>query len=160
MGDHRLYPAFELHHHWKVLAMNVDALQITIKNFKCPSMNDVVRVHFIAYSKKMKMVKALVMGECLSQVPAKVRKEWQKARGIQVAITGRYKGSNRRDTDNLYIKPVLDGLVAAGILSDDNCDVVSKVVLVCERNSESDSLSLLLYKEHKEDDHVSPVPQS
>lgn len=121
-------------------------MKITIKNLKCPSWNDLQRRHWSFQMKMMNGIKGLVVAEARSQVPAKERTAayWKGALPTEVHIIAHFQGSNRRDCDNLYVKPILDGLVFAKVIPDDNCDVVSSVKLTAIRNQEADSITIFL----------------
>lgn len=119
-------------------------IEIIINNFKAPSMNELMHKHWTLHSRWMREMKALVAGETMAQVKAKDRKGNHFAGGVAVFIEAEYKGSNRRDTDNLYVKPILDGLVQAGLLKDDNCEIVKFVGISVRRNSESDRVRIVV----------------
>ena len=48
---------------------------------------------------------------------------------VRITIEAHFKGGNRRDPDNLYVKPIIDGMVAAKVIPDDNGEVVESVTL-------------------------------
>lgn len=121
-------------------------MKIIIKNLKCPSWNDLQRRHWTFQSKMMNGIKGLVAAEAKSQVPAKERTTayWKNALPTDVHIIASFQGSNRRDCDNLYVKPILDALVLAKVIPDDNCEVIQSVKLTALRNQDSDSVSIFL----------------
>lgn len=127
-------------------------MKIIINNFKAPSMNELMHKHWTLHSKWMKQVKALVVAECMSQIRANMRTgKWFGSKPLVVWICAEYKGSNRRDTDNLYIKPILDGLVAANLIKDDNCDIVKQVEIQVLRNCECDRVSIIIQEFYQRD---------
>lgn len=135
-------------------------LTINIERFKCPSMNELMHKHWLVHMRKMRTVKELVMRETQKQIPAKKRSGKYFTYPVMVSIDAEYQGSNRRDTDNLYIKPILDGLVAAKVLPDDNCEVVPMVAVRVRRRRESDRVSIRI-SEHVTisfDAYDTPVP--
>lgn len=59
---------------------------------------------------------------------------------VRIVVEARFKNSNRRDPDNLYVKPIIDGMVAAKVIPDDNGEIVASVTLVAKRKQESDMI--------------------
>lgn len=121
-------------------------MRIFIDNLKCPSWNDLQRRHWSFQTKMMNGIKGLVVAEARSQVPARERTAawWKGALPTDIHIIASFKGSNRRDCDNLYVKPIIDGLVFAKVIPDDNCDVIRSVKLTALRNQDEDSVSIFL----------------
>lgn len=58
---------------------------------------------------------------------AEGRKLPRGVRGVEIHIT--CQGPRRRDPDNLFVKPLIDAMRAAGILPDDDSDHVTAVRL-------------------------------
>jgi len=48
---------------------------------------------------------------------------------IRITFTAYFTGKRKHDPDNLYVKPMLDALVEAGIIDDDNSEIVQSVTL-------------------------------
>ena len=119
-------------------------MKIVINNFKAPSLNELMHKHWTLHSKWSQQIKALVIAECKSQIKAAMRTGKYYAGPVTIWICAEYAGSNRRDTDNVYIKPIIDGIVAAKLISDDNCDVVKQVEIQVQRNMESDRVTIII----------------
>ena len=114
-------------------------MKIVIENYKCPSWNDMQRAHWTDRSGEMAVLKNMVYAlanNCrrkeVVNIPATVR------------IEAHFKGGQRRDPDNLYIKPILDGLVAAKIFEDDNGKIIDWVALKAEVKMPSDKIIINL----------------
>lgn len=54
------------------------------------------------------------------------RRTFTKAR---ITFTAHFVGKRKHDPDNLYVKPMMDALVDAGIIADDNSEVIESVTL-------------------------------
>ena len=122
-------------------------MEIIIDNLKCPSWNDLQRRHWSFQTKMMAAVKGLVVAETRSQIPAKLRSgksKWEDL-PLSICIIAQFTGSNRRDCDNLYVKPIIDALVFAKVIPDDNSDVVRSVTLMAETKCEKDRVIIQLH---------------
>lgn len=111
-------------------------MRLVIKNLYCPSWNDIQALHGIKRSKVMSEIKNIVYAETLA-VP---REKRSVIPPVRIIIEARFKGGNRRDPDNLYVKPIIDGMVAAKVIPDDNGEVVESVTLIAKRRQEKDSI--------------------
>lgn len=54
------------------------------------------------------------------------RKNFSK---VRITFTAYFVGKRKHDPDNLYVKPMMDALVDAGIIADDNSEIVESVTL-------------------------------
>lgn len=115
-------------------------MEISIDNFKCPSLNELMHKHWLKHSQMMKGVKGLVVAEIQRQIPAAHRnlKYFEGSLPLKVTVTAFFKASNQRDCDNLYVKPILDALVFCKLIPDDNCDVIGAVELRAYRKQKHD----------------------
>lgn len=109
-------------------------MRLDIKNLYCPSWNDIQALHGIKRSKVMSDIKNIVYAETLA-IP---REKRIVVSPVRIIIEAHFKGANRRDPDNLYVKPIIDGMVAAKVISDDNGEVVESVTLIAKRRQERD----------------------
>lgn len=79
-------------------------------------------------------IKGIVAAEFMS-IPLENRKMIPP---VRITIEAHFKGGNRRDPDNLYVKPIIDGIVAAKVIPDDNGEVVESVTLIAKRKHGKD----------------------
>ncbi len=63
---------------------------------------------------------------------------------FEITIEAHFKEKNRRDPDNLYVKPLLDALVKIGVLTDDSGDVVESLTLKTKRKQEKDQVIITI----------------
>ena len=66
---------------------------------------------------------------------------------VEITLIYTPKTARKRDTDNLFatLKPAVDGLVDAGILADDNTEIVKKLsVLIKNPSKNQPQLAILL----------------
>ncbi|NTW30644.1 MAG: hypothetical protein HGA33_05165 [Candidatus Moranbacteria bacterium] len=96
-------------------------MKLEIKNLYCPSWNDIK--DWRKRSALMKEIKELVCAEFLQAGS----RRWNMKTPVTITIDARFKGSQRRDPDNLYVKPIIDGMVAAKVIPDDNGRIVKWV---------------------------------
>lgn len=59
---------------------------------------------------------------------------------VKVTITAHFKGAAKHDPDNLFVKPILDAVTEAGILPDDNCEIIRQLTLVAENRAKEDKI--------------------
>ncbi|NTW29809.1 MAG: hypothetical protein HGA33_00850 [Candidatus Moranbacteria bacterium] len=109
-------------------------MKLEIKNLYCPSWNDIT--NWRKRSALMKEIKELVCAEFLQAGS----RRWNLKTPVTITIDARFKGSQRRDPDNLYVKPIIDGMVAAKVIPDDNGEMVESVVLKAKRMAGVDSI--------------------
>jgi Holliday junction resolvase RusA-like endonuclease len=117
-------------------------MRLDIKNLYCPSWNDIQALHGIKRSRVMSDIKNVVYAETLA-IP---REKRIVVPPIRIIIEAHFKGANRRDPDNLYVKPIIDGMVAAKVIPDDNGEVVESVTLIAKRRQERDSIIIDVIK--------------
>lgn len=111
-------------------------MRLEIKNLYCPSWNDIQGTNWRERSAEMKNIKGIVAAEFMS-IPLENRKMTPP---VRITIEAHFKGSQRRDPDNLYVKPIIDGMVAAKVIPDDNGEVVESVTLIAKRKQGRDSV--------------------
>lgn len=112
-------------------------MKITIEKYKCPSWNDMQTAHWSARSAEKETLQTLVYAYAVNKgekvtVPATVK------------IEAHFKADKRRDPDNLYVKPILDGLVKARIFEDDNGKMIDWVSLKAEVKMPSDQIIIYI----------------
>lgn len=63
---------------------------------------------------------------------------------VRITATYRYRKGNRRDWDNLMaqLKPLLDGIVAAGVMTDDSTAVIIELQHAYECPAKRDEVEL------------------
>jgi Holliday junction resolvase RusA-like endonuclease len=112
-------------------------MKIVIENCKCPSWNDMQSAHWTLRSAEKKTIQEMIyvyarnMGEKIT-IPAIVK------------IEAHFKENKRRDPDNLFVKPILDGLVQARIFEDDNGKIIDWVSLKAEVKMPSDKIIIFI----------------
>lgn len=85
----------------------------------------------------IKQLKTLVNYYLLAKYRSKKFKIDGKA---NIFIEAHFVNSNRRDPDNLFVKPIIDAIVKFGVLPDDNGDVVESLTLISKTRMESDQI--------------------
>ncbi len=122
-------------------------MKIEIENCKCPSWNEFNRaVHWAARASERDTLKMLFLG-CLYEQHSRAhlkRMSLELKKPVAVRIEAHFKNPNRRDPDNLFVKPILDGIVKAGIFTDDNGDVIESLTLVAKRKSPKDKVIVFI----------------
>lgn len=113
---------------------------IEIKNLKCPTWNSFLYRHWRIGHKAKQEVEELVYWEAQEQAKGK---SFQKAR---VTIRAFFKGKGRHDPDNLFVKPIMDGLVKAGVFPDDNGDIVESLTLEAKNRCDDDFIRISIEK--------------
>lgn len=96
-------------------------MKIEIKKFHCSSVNEIYTMHWTARRHRKKEAQELVYYEAL-----KNKKHFDR---VRVTFTAYFSDKKKRDPDNLYVKPMMDALVDAGIIDDDNNEIVESVTL-------------------------------
>ena len=114
-------------------------MKIVLENYKCLSWNDMQNAHWAIRSEEKKTLQNMVFALAHNAG----RKEKIKV-PASVMIEAHFKDDGRHDSDNLYVKPILDGLVRAKIFKDDNCEIVDWVCLKAKKNMSSDQIIILI----------------
>lgn len=96
-------------------------MKLTIQKLKCSSVNEIYNLHHYRRSERKRMVQQLAYYEALKQ-----KRHFEKVRLI---FTAHFIGKRKHDPDNLYVKPMIDALVEANIIADDNSEIVESVTL-------------------------------
>jgi len=108
-------------------------MKIEIENYKCPSWNDMQITHWaVRLTEKRSLQKLVYVYAYNLKKKAKVP--------ATVTVEAHFKDGKRRDPDNLYVKPILDGLVQSGMLMDDNGDVIESITLIAKVKMSSDRI--------------------
>ena len=98
--------------------------KLIINNFKAPSLNKSYSgEHWTVRRKRSKEIHLLVWGLCKEQKLDQVKKY-----PVDINITAYYKAKTKRDSGNVSSKELIDGLVFAEIIKDDNTRFVRKVI--------------------------------
>jgi len=122
-------------------------MKIEIQNYKCPSWNEFNRaIHWAMRAAERESMK-LLFWNCLNQQYKKAhlkRLSLEMKKPVAVRIEAHFKNGNRRDPDNLFVKPILDGIVKAGIFTDDNGDVIESLTLLAKRKMPSDKIIIYI----------------
>jgi len=97
-------------------------MKLIINNFKCLSTNkNYAGQHWSKRHKKAKEIQELVWGLCKEQSLKPV-----KNYPVDIVVTAYYKSKVLRDSGNVDTK-LIDGLVLAGVIEDDNVNFVRMV---------------------------------
>lgn len=109
-------------------------MKLTIKKLKCSSVNTVYAMHHRARHEHKKDIQKLAYYEALQH-----RKHFDTAR---ITFTAHFKGKRKHDPDNLYVKPMMDALVHARVIDDDNNEVVQSVTLKVVTGAKEDFVEI------------------
>lgn len=113
-------------------------MKIVIENYKCLSWNDMQRVHWALRAEEKKVLQRMVYAQAYN-----LRKSKVSVPAI-VKIEAHFEGKKIHDPDNLFVKPVLDGLVKAGIFEDDNGKIIDWVCLKTEIEMPKNKIIILI----------------
>ncbi len=121
-------------------------MKIIIERYKCPSWNEMQIAHWKKRGIDRDELKLLVIGCIFSQYTraAFKRRVLEMKKPADIRIEAFFKNSNRRDPDNLYVKPILDGIVKAGILPDDNGEFINSVTLMAKIKAGEDKIIIYI----------------
>jgi Holliday junction resolvase RusA-like endonuclease len=101
---------------------------LTLKDFCPPSLNQIFGKHWRIQKKMKDEIVALICYEAKSQGLKPVKRCI-----MHYDIT--HKKNLRRDYDNVCIKQINDGLRYAGILPDDNSEVVTAISMIFHKGT-------------------------
>lgn len=90
-----------------------------------PNLNQVIlatKRHWGLYSAMKRKWKLLIMQEVVTQNLKPMPEP------IRVIVSYTYPDNRRRDPDNYLMKFIFDGLVEAGIISDDNYTIIKSII--------------------------------
>lgn len=122
-------------------------MKIEINQYKCPSWNEFNRaIHWAVRAQERDDMKLIFM-DCLYRQHGRdnLRKLAENlVKPVKVRIEAHFKNYARRDPDNLFVKPILDGIVKAGIFRDDNGDVIKSLTLEAKRKMPSDKIIIYI----------------
>lgn len=96
-------------------------MKLTLKKLKCCSVNEMYRLFHHTRNKVKNEIQQVTYYEALQH-----RRHFETA---HITFTAYFTGKRKHDPDNLYVKPMMDALVQAGILKDDNNEIVKSVTL-------------------------------
>lgn len=123
-------------------------MKILIERYKCPSWNEFNRsqMHWTERGVRRDELAELVHGCIFSQYSraAFKRRVLEMKKPADVRIEAFFKSAQRRDPDNLYVKPILDGIVKAGILPDDNGEFINSVTLMARVKAGEDKIIIYI----------------
>lgn len=68
----------------------------------------------------------------------------QMKKPVDMKIVAYFKNTNRRDPDNLFVKPILDGIVQAGLIPDDSGQYIDSLTLSTKVKSKSDKIIIYI----------------
>lgn len=108
-------------------------MKLVIQNLKCSSVNEIYNLHHFARSERKRKVQQLVYYEALKTKRHRLEK-------CRLIFTAYFKGKRKHDPDNLYVKPMIDALILAGIIEDDNSNIVQSVTLQCVTEAEEEKV--------------------
>lgn len=117
-------------------------MKIIIERYKCPSWNDMQTAFWAKRGCARDELKNLVFCTIFATYN---RSEFKRrALGMKkpagITVEAHFKSSRRRDPDNLYVKPILDGIVKAGLLPDDSGEFIGSVTLIAKVKMPSDKI--------------------
>jgi Holliday junction resolvase RusA-like endonuclease len=121
-------------------------MKLTIENYKCLSWNEFNRnMHWSIRTAVREELKSLVYAEMCKHRGVKIDKT------VDVDITAYFKDWRRRDLDNLFIKPILDGIVDSGLIRDDNGDVIDSLTLRAKVRQPQNKIIIKINENEKKD---------
>jgi Holliday junction resolvase RusA-like endonuclease len=122
------------------LKVMVEAHQITIQGSKCPSLNDVLNKHWRTAGEIKKTMEELIYWSLME-----ITCNWEKIKTpINIRIEAHYAGNNRHDSDNIFDKPIIDAIVKANIIPDDDCDFVFDVTSRAYKRQKANKIFIFL----------------
>lgn len=102
-------------------------MTITIINYKCKSLNDYFGKHWTIKGAITSDEQNLAFAQAKNHIQASKELDGIKFKTVEkckIIFTAYYKDKRRHDPDNLLCKNFIDGIVKAGIIKDDNSEVV------------------------------------
>lgn len=123
-------------------ATTPESLQIKIDDFKCSTWNSFLYKHWKKGWKAKTDIEEQIYWETLEQLHG-TKVHFQK---VKITIRAEFKGKAKHDPDNLFVKPMLDGLVKAGIFPDDNGEVIRSLTLESRHGHKKDSVCIIIEK--------------
>ena len=125
-----------------VQATTPESLEIKIERFKCFTWNSFLYKHWRKGWDAKKELEELVYWEALERCKGQ-KIAFDRAR---VTIKACFREKRRHDPDNLFVKPILDGIVKAEILPDDNGQVIEALTLIALTGQKEDSITIIIEK--------------
>ena len=120
-------------------------MKIEIKNFKCPSWNEKQRTNWALRIAEKNDLIILACDAVRKTLKGEIRRiAVQLEKPVILKIEAHFKDYRRRDPDNLYVKPIIDGIVKSGLLSDDNGEVIDWVCLKTKVKMPSDQIIIFI----------------
>ncbi|MFA5993343.1 MAG: hypothetical protein WC823_00115 [Parcubacteria group bacterium] len=114
-------------------------MKIILENFKCLSWNDMQNIHWSLRAQEKKNLQNAVYALAYN-----LGKKEKVNIPALVKIEAHFKDGGRHDPDNLYVKPILDGLVRAGVFEDDNGKIIDWVCSKAEVKMPSDQIIIYI----------------
>ncbi|EKE25673.1 MAG: hypothetical protein ACD_5C00075G0005 [uncultured bacterium] len=123
-------------------------MEIVIDRYKCLSWNECQKMHYITRGQARDEVIELVLGAIHSD--RKILKTAKSMIGpFTLTIEAHFSHGNRRDPDNLFVKPIIDALVKAGIFPDDNGKVIEALTLKAKTKMPNDKIIISIKDNHE-----------
>jgi len=114
-------------------------MQIIIRNYRCASWNELNRsIHWRARANFRDELYILTNKALRESLKGKKVERFDGS--VDMRIEAHFKGSNRRDPDNLYVKPIQDALVFRGVLKDDSGKYVASLTLSVKTKMQEDQV--------------------
>ena len=112
-------------------------LEITLR-FVPESLNEILAMHYRKRANYTKELKEAVYYECLAQKLNPITKF-----PVHVYITIHSKNKHKKDCDNYTAKAIIDGLVLAKVIPDDNTDYIKPLTVDIEYSGEDKTVIIL-----------------
>lgn len=113
-------------------------MKLQILDFKCPSLNaSYSGRHWTKRRAEASYIHTLVAIDCRRQAITPITEF-----PIDVTVTAYYKDNRRRDSGNISNKELIDGLVIAGIIPDDNTKYIRAVTTIAVNKAGSNYVEI------------------
>ena len=113
---------------------------------KCPSWNKIYCSPHWAVRRKMAQEIHQLVKYAVHQKYSVKGKLPPNFKRCEIAITAYFKGKRRHDISNICEKVFEDGLVEAGVIDDDNLDIVVGIYKYAKNNAKKDKVVLEIYE--------------
>lgn len=74
-----------------------------------------------------------------------LRKKWEGGYPVKITFT-KYFSNKQKDLDNVRLKVILDGLVKAGVIRNDNLNCIQEIVIKPEFTKEKEGILIKIEK--------------
>lgn len=114
--------------------------EIIIRNSQCPSLNEVLNKPWRTSSGIKRDMEELIYWSLME-----ISHKWEAIETpIDIRIEAHYQGSHRHDSDNIFDKPIIDAIVKAEIIPDDDCDFVHDVISRARKRQKENKIVITL----------------